>query len=58
MEGEVGEAEGGVVRSRRCPRCEVCGRAVRVRGVGEVGVWCVGCMAGALPFVGIVGEGA
>ena len=20
----------------RCPRCEVCGRAVRVRGVGEV----------------------
>ena len=41
----------------RCPRCEVCGRAVRVRGLGRVGVWCVGCMAGALPFVGLDSEG-
>ena len=30
---------------------------VRVRGVGREGVWCAGCVAGALPFVGIVGEG-
>ena len=41
----------------RCPRCEVCGRVVRVRGVGRVGVWCSGCTGGALPFVGLVGEG-
>ena len=43
--------------ARRCPRCDVCGRAVRVRGVGVVDVWCAGCLGGALPFVGIVGEG-
>ena len=42
----------------RCPRCEVCGRVVRVRGVGREGVWCAGCMGGALPFVGLLGEGA
>ena len=41
----------------RCPRCEVCGAVVRVRGVGHVGVWCAGCVGGALPFVGILGEG-
>ena len=41
----------------RCPRCELCGRVVRTRGVGREGVWCVGCMGGALPFVGMVGEG-
>ena len=41
----------------RCPRCEVCGRVVRVRGVGRVGVWCAVCLGGALPFVGLVGEG-
>ena len=57
MDGETGDVEVGVVSTRRCPRCDVCGRAVRVRGVGTVGVWCVGCMSGALPFVGIVGEG-
>ena len=43
--------------AQRCPRCDVCGRAVRVRGVGVVDVWCAGCLGGALPFVGIVGEG-
>ena len=41
----------------RCPRCELCGRVVRTRGLGRVGVWCVGCTVGALPFVGMVGEG-
>ena len=41
----------------RCPRCEICGRVVRVHGVGRVGVWCAGCLGGALPFVGLVGEG-
>ena len=41
------------VRGGRCPRCEVCGRAVRVRGVGRVGVWCSGCLGAALPFVGL-----
>ena len=28
-----------------------------MRGVGTVGVYCTGCLAGALPFVGLVGEG-
>ena len=52
------EGETAVVRTGgRCPRCEVCGRAVRVRGVGGEGVWCSGCIGGALPFVGLVGEG-
>ena len=41
----------------RCPRCEVCGRIIRVRGVERVGVWCSGCLSGALPFVWIVSEG-
>ena len=41
----------------RCPRCEVCGRVVRVRGVGREGVWCSGCTGAALPFVGLVGQG-
>ena len=30
---------------------------MRVRGVGSVNVWCSVCLGGALPFVGIVGEG-
>ena len=56
--GEGASGEGGaVVTSGRCPRCEVCGRAVRVRGLGGMGVWCVGCMAGALPFVGLDSDG-
>ena len=42
----------------RCPRCVICGRVVRVRGVGVVDVWCAVCLGDALPFVGIVGEGA
>ena len=28
-----------------------------MRGVGRVGVWCSVCIGGALPFVGLVGEG-
>ena len=47
----------GVARGRRCPRCDICGRAVRVRGLGMVGVWCAGCVGDALPFVGLVAEG-
>ena len=62
MDGDGDEAgrsgDGGGARgARRCPRCEVCGRAVRVRGLGEVGVWCAGCMGDALPFVGLLSEG-
>ena len=41
----------------RCPRCDVCGKVVRVRGVGADGVWCASCLSDALPFVGLVGEG-
>ena len=52
----AGDIRGAVVGGR-CPRCEVCGRAVRVRGVGTVGVWCAVCVGDALPFAGIVGEG-
>ena len=53
------DGEGGVsgVRGLRCPRCAACGRVVRVRGVGVGGVLCSGCLGGALPFLGIVGEG-
>ena len=54
MDGECGVT---TARGEGCPRCEVCGRVVRVRGVGRVGVWCSGCLGGALPFVGLVGEG-
>ena len=39
-----------------CPRCDVCGRVVRVRGVGEAQVWCAVCLSEALPFNGIEGE--
>ena len=41
----------------RCPRCEVCGVAVRVKGIDREGAWCKGCIAAALPFAGIVSEG-
>ena len=41
----------------RCPRCGGCGAVVRTRGVGPSGVWWVACTGGALPFVGLVGEG-
>ena len=40
-----------------CPRCGLCGRVVRVRGVGTVDVLCAVCVGDALPFAGIVGEG-
>ena len=52
-----GEEEGVRMVTGRCPRCELCGVVVRVRGVGREGVWCAGCMGRALPFVGLVGEG-
>ena len=55
--GSGGGGGGGDVMSGRCPRCELCGRVVRVRGVGGVGVWCGGCMGGILPFVGLESEG-
>ena len=48
---------GDAVPGGRCPRCDICNRVVRVRGVGSDGVMCAGCMGGALPFVGLVGEG-
>ena len=51
------DGDGEANRRGRCPRCEVCGGVVRVRGVGVTGVWCAGCIAGALPFVGILAEG-
>ena len=54
MAGDEGLSEGG--RTRRCPRCEVCGVAVRVRGVGYEEVWCSGCMGSALPFAGLLSE--
>ena len=39
-----------------CPRCEVCGVVIRVRGIERVGAICRNCLSGALPFVGIVSE--
>ena len=54
MDGEVD----GVTRAiGRCPRCELCGRVVRVRGVGMFDVLCSGCLSGALPFVGLLSDG-
>ena len=38
------------------PRCDVCQCVVRVRGVGNINVWCKKCIGGALPFMGIEGE--
>ena len=43
MDGEPGVV---LVENGGCPRCAVCGRVVRVRGVGRVGVWCSGCLGG------------
>ena len=40
----------------RCPRCDSCGRVVRVRGVGQAAVLCSTCLGEALPFVGIVSD--
>ena len=42
---------------RVCPRCDVCGKVVRVIGVGTSGVWCKGCLSGNMPFLGIESEG-
>ena len=53
----AGDGEAARVVGSGCPRCDVCGRVVRVRGVGEDGVWCAGCLSSALPFVGLTGEG-
>ena len=52
-----GDDEVRRLETGRCPRCELCGCLVRVRGMGRLGVWCAGCMGGALPFAGLVGEG-
>ena len=52
----AGVGEENRVERGRCPRCDVCGRVVRVRGVGQVEVWCGECMSSALPFVGLAGE--
>ena len=41
----------------KLPRCNICGRVVRVVGVGRVGVWCLAFIKGALPFVGLLGGG-
>ena len=57
MDGDDDADRGGVAVNGRCPRCEVCGRVVRVRGVGVDGVWCAVCMGGVLPFAGIESEG-
>ena len=40
----------------RCPRCDICGKVVRVRGVGQTAVLCSTCLGETLPFVGIVSE--
>ena len=55
--GSDGASGRSVVPGRRCPRCDVCGGVVRVRGVGVVNVWCAGCMGGALPFGGMLSDG-
>ena len=47
----------GDMRGRRCPRCDICGKVVRVRGLDADGVLCAGCVGDALPFVGLIGEG-
>ena len=54
MDGDGARVVG--VETGRCPRCELCGRVVRTRGVGRVGVWCVACLAGVLPFGQIVSD--
>ena len=41
----------------RFPRCDVCGRVVRMRGLDGSGVWCSACVGDALPFVGLTAEG-
>ena len=56
--GTADRVAGGLgVRGPWYPQCGACGRVVRVGGVGTDGVLCSGCLGGALPFLGIVGEG-
>ena len=54
MSGEHGTVLG---RGGACPRCDICRRVVRVRGVGNELVWCAACLMGTLPFNSIEGEG-
>ena len=42
-------------RMRVCPRCDLCGKAIRVLGVGT-GEICAECISGSLPFGNIVSE--
>ena len=53
----AGCGEAVTVRRGGCPRCDVCGKVVRTRGLGLDMVWCVGCLSDALPFVWLSGEG-
>ena len=39
------------------PRCDACGRSVRIRGINSRNVLCKHCISGALPFAGIESEG-
>ena len=55
MAGDGEDSLGG--RGGRCPRCDICGTVVRVRGVGREGVWCGGCMGAVLPFNWVQGGG-
>ena len=54
MEGEPRGRNGG---GNRCPRCDICGHVIRIRGIGGQGTLCATCLSDALPFVNIVGEG-
>ena len=57
MSGEHVAESRSVIRVSAYPRCDICGRVVRVRGVGENMVWCVKCLTETLPFNLIEGEG-
>ena len=52
----AGDEPGSSLRRRQCPRCEVCGVAVRGRDLGMTGIWCKKCISDALPFVGLLSE--
>ena len=54
--GEVSLEVSTATERSRCPRCEVCGVVVRVRGVDRQGVFCGKYTGEVLPFVGIVSE--
>ena len=55
MDGD-GSAGGDGGSRGRCPRCDLCGAVVRVRGIDRVNVLCSGCLGANLPFVGLVSE--